>query len=77
MDVKEVGLFFVKQEQLWMIVNGQEYEVVVVFMICLSDLFRKEFQLIGIKVFCEIGCCGVCFILIDGKLVNVCMIMVY
>ncbi|MGG1248878.1 xanthine dehydrogenase subunit E [Bacillus spizizenii] len=77
MDVKEAGPFPVKQKQLRMTVNGQEYEVAAVPTTRLSDLLRKECQLTGTKVSCGIGRCGACSVLLDGKLANACMTMAY
>lgn len=77
MDVKEAGPFPVKQKQLRMTVNGQEYEVAAVPTTRLSDLLRKECQLTGTKVSCGIGRCGACSVLLDGKLAYACMTMAY
>ncbi len=39
------------------------------------SLLREKFGLIGTKVGCEVGECGACSVLIDGKLINSCMLL--
>ncbi|MDR3576153.1 MAG: (2Fe-2S)-binding protein [Anaerolineaceae bacterium] len=39
------------------------------------SVLRDQFGLIGTKVGCEVGECGACSILIDGQLVNSCMLL--
>ncbi|WEG14941.1 (2Fe-2S)-binding protein [Pullulanibacillus sp. KACC 23026] len=43
----------------------------------LIQLLRSERQLTGAKLSCGIGRCGACSILMDGELVNACLIMAY
>ena len=40
----------------------------------LLDVLRSTFQLTGVKCGCKEGECGSCSVLMDGKLVNSCMI---
>ncbi len=55
-------------------VNGQEANVRVYAMERLLDVLRHELGLTGAKEGCGEGECGSCSILIDGKLVNSCLI---
>ncbi|WP_207952102.1 (2Fe-2S)-binding protein [Paenibacillus turpanensis] len=43
----------------------------------LIDLLRGELALTGTKLSCEIGRCGSCMVLLDGKPVNSCLTMAY
>jgi aerobic carbon-monoxide dehydrogenase small subunit len=40
----------------------------------LLDVLRNEFRLTGVKCGCKEGECGSCSIILDGKLVNSCMV---
>jgi aerobic-type carbon monoxide dehydrogenase small subunit (CoxS/CutS family) len=41
----------------------------------LRDILRSQFDLTGVKVGCHSGRCGVCSILLDGKVVKSCLLM--
>lgn len=43
----------------------------------LVDLLRVDLDMTGTKVSCEIGRCGACMVLIDGKSHNSCLTMAY
>ena len=40
----------------------------------LLDVLRDDFALVGVKCGCKEGECGACSVLLDGKLVNSCMV---
>ncbi|MFA9560254.1 (2Fe-2S)-binding protein [Evansella sp. AB-rgal1] len=43
----------------------------------LVDILRNNLQLTGTKISCEIGRCGACMVLIDGKAQNSCLTMAF
>lgn len=57
-------------------VNGESQTVVVWPMARLLDVLREELQLTGTKEGCGEGECGACSVLIDGELVNSCLVPV-
>ncbi|HXT52011.1 MAG TPA: (2Fe-2S)-binding protein [Thermoanaerobaculia bacterium] len=57
-------------------VNGREVEPRVHAMSRLLDVLREELGLTGTKEGCGEGECGACSVLIDGELVNSCLVPV-
>ncbi|MEE9250998.1 MAG: (2Fe-2S)-binding protein [Alphaproteobacteria bacterium] len=57
-------------------VNGKEYTLDVAPDRTLADVLRNERGLYGVRVSCSEGECGSCTILIDGKPVTACMVLV-
>ncbi|MBP3038559.1 (2Fe-2S)-binding protein [Bacillaceae bacterium Marseille-Q3522] len=41
------------------------------------DLLRDDLQLTGTKIACGIGRCGACSVMMNGRLVNACLLMAY
>lgn len=58
-------------------INGKAVAVPVPASKRMSDILRDDLLLTGTKVSCEIGRCGACMILLDGKPVNSCLLMAY
>ena len=56
-------------------VNGDAYTAIVKANTTLSNLLRDEFNLTGTKKGCEMGDCGSCTVLLDGKPVDSCIIL--
>ncbi len=55
-------------------VNGKEYALVVESQERLLDVLRDRLGLRGTKEGCSTGDCGICAVLMNGKLVNSCLI---
>lgn len=60
--------------RIFFTVNGQQASVHVFPMERLLDVLRSELNLIGAKEGCGEGECGSCSVLMDGQLVNSCLI---
>ena len=55
--------------------NGSPIEVEAPASISLLRLLREHLGLVGSKVGCEVGECGACGVLLDGKVVNSCQLL--
>lgn len=55
-------------------VNGKDHALVVESHERLLDILRDKLALKGTKEGCSTGDCGICAVLMDGKLVNSCLI---
>ena len=58
-------------------INNEHYEIQVPPTETLVVILRDYLQLTGTKVSCTIGRCGACSVLLDGELVNACLLMAY
>jgi aerobic-type carbon monoxide dehydrogenase small subunit (CoxS/CutS family) len=56
-------------------VNGCRREAEVPVNMTLLDLLRDELELTGTKECCDVGECGACTIILDGRAVDCCMIL--
>jgi carbon-monoxide dehydrogenase small subunit len=56
-------------------INGDLYEVRVEPWWTLVEVIREEIGLTGVKEACSTGECGACTVLLNGKLVNSCLIL--
>lgn len=56
------------------ILNGQEVISQARANERLLDVLRAEFRLTGVKCGCKEGECGACSVILDGRLVNTCMV---
>ncbi|MEW6732732.1 MAG: (2Fe-2S)-binding protein [Acidobacteriota bacterium] len=59
-----------------MIINGRNCEVAVPPMKRLLDVLRQDLSLTGTKEGCGEGECGACSVLIDGAVINSCLVPV-
>lgn len=57
-------------------VNGEAHELLVDANRTLLDILRDQLGLMGAKRGCGHGNCGACTVLMDGKAVNSCLILV-
>jgi len=57
------------------IVNGREQEIAIDPRESLTDMLRNRLGLTSVKKGCEVGECGACTVLIDGKAYNSCIYM--
>lgn len=62
-----------KQLHFW--VNGEEYWLEVPLHRLLIDILREDLHLTGTKRSCDIGVCGSCTVLMDGKSVSACLML--
>ena len=55
--------------------NDKEYEIAVKPNQTLADMIREEIGLTGTKKGCEVGECGTCTVILDGKPINSCLVL--
>lgn len=58
-------------------VNGVARKVTVEPRVTLLRALRNELEITGAKEVCDRGGCGACTVLMDGRIVNACMIMAW
>ena len=56
-------------------VNDTAYEVAITPWQTLLDVLRDELGLIGTKKGCDVGTCGVCTVIMEGKAVLSCLLL--
>lgn len=56
-------------------INGGLYELHVEPQRTLLEVLREDLQLTGTKCGCNVGDCGACTVLMDGKPVNSCLVL--
>ena len=56
-------------------INGRKFELEIEPNLTLLDLLREELGLTGTKCGCEVGECGACTVLFNGKAVNSCLVL--
>ena len=63
------------KKMICLTINGKEYEMAVAPNMTLADLLREELLLTGTKKGCELGDCGTCTVIMNGKAVNSCLVL--
>jgi carbon-monoxide dehydrogenase small subunit len=56
-------------------VNGEKRAAEVPPETTLLKLLRESFNLTGAKLGCDVGDCGACTVIVDGKLLNSCLML--
>ena len=56
-------------------INGDPVEVLAETSQSLLDVLRNELHLTGTKEGCGTGDCGACSVILDGRLVNACLVL--
>ncbi len=56
-------------------VNGEEVSELIEPRTSLADFLRDRLRLTGTRLGCEMGVCGACLVLLDGKPVHGCLVL--
>ena len=65
------------KKELKITVNGDPYHLLVAPHRTLLEVIRDEIGLTGTKGGCEMGECGACTVLMNGKSVNACLVLAH
>jgi aerobic carbon-monoxide dehydrogenase small subunit len=63
------------KQTLAVTINGEAHELAVEPYRSLLDVLRNEAGLTGTKKGCDVGDCGACTVILDGKPVNSCLVL--
>lgn len=73
--IVNVELAKMNRFQIQTTINGRNYALDIAPNQTLLDLLRDELGLTGTKRGCEVGECGACTVLMNGKAVNACLVL--
>ncbi|MFA5585195.1 MAG: xanthine dehydrogenase subunit XdhC [Saccharofermentanales bacterium] len=65
----------VQYKQIQFILNGHEVSASIDMRESLADMLRNEFGMTSVKKGCEVGECGACTVLIDGRPYDSCIFL--
>lgn len=65
----------VEKYQIRTTVNGQEYSLLIDLKKTLLEILRDDLNLTGTKRGCDEGECGACSVILNGKVVNSCLVL--
>jgi aerobic carbon-monoxide dehydrogenase small subunit len=63
------------KKMICLTINGRQHELAVEPNLILTDLLRYTLGMTGTKKGCELGDCGSCTVIMDGKPVNSCLVL--
>jgi len=66
---------YVMKREITLTINGEDHKVEVENRRTLLDVLREDLHLLGTKKMCDMGECGSCTVLLDGKAVNACLVL--
>ncbi|WP_424765513.1 (2Fe-2S)-binding protein [Paenibacillus sp. sgz302251] len=58
-------------------INGEDHNIATSPTRKLLSILRDELAMTGTKRSCDIGRCGACMVMVDGKAMNACLTMAY
>ena len=61
-------------DKIHFILNGEPIDAECAATARLLDVLREDYNLVGVKCGCSEGECGACAVLIDGNIINSCMV---